>query len=332
MYSWLALFATLLTIQVATAPDADPYLWLEDVTGEKALGWVRERNAESTAELAKTAGVPGTRTRGCSGSSTRRSGFPFIEKRGARYYNFWRDEQNQRGLWRRTTLEEYRKASPAWETVLDLDALGRAEHENWVWQGAVWLEPDDDRALVLLSRGGADAAVVREFDPKTKAFVTDGFALPEAKSDVAWKDRDTLLVGTDFGPGSLTDSGYPRIDQGVEARHGSRYGNASCTRARRPTSRLHRDERPDAWIRARPRDARDHVLGVRRVLAAARGPDQDRQAARRRRQAPPRVAPPHASHPVAVGRGGLSGGCAAGVRPRSLPGGRATVRRALRAL
>ena len=160
--------------------------------------------------------------RGCSEILDSQERIPVIEKRGARYYNFWRDEQNQRGLWRRTTLEEYRKATPAWETVLDLDALGRAEHENWVWQGAVWLEPDDDRALVLLSRGGADASVVREFDPNTRAFVTDGFALPEAKSFVAWKDRDTLLVGTDFGPGSLTDSGLPAHSQGVEARHRSR--------------------------------------------------------------------------------------------------------------
>jgi prolyl oligopeptidase len=209
VYSWLALFATLLTIQVATAPDSDPYLWLEDVTGERALGWVRERNAESTAELAKTAAFQALDARLLRILDSQER-IPVIEKRGARYYNFWRDEQNQRGLWRRTTLEEYRKATPAWETVLDLDALGRAEHENWVWQGAVWLEPDDDRALVLLSRGGADASVVREFDPNTRAFVTDGFALPEAKSFVAWKDRDTLLVGTDFGPGSLTDSGYPR--------------------------------------------------------------------------------------------------------------------------
>jgi prolyl oligopeptidase len=210
MYCSLALFATLLAVHAAAIGDADPYLWLEDVTGDKALGWVRQRNAESTAELAKTEEFQALNARLLSILDSQER-IPFIEKRGALYYNFWRDERNQRGLWRRTTLEEYRKASPAWETVLDLDVLAQAEHENWVWHGAVWLEPEDDRALVLLSRGGADATVVREFDPQTKAFVTNGFALPEAKSDVAWKDRDTLLVGTDFGPGSLTDSGYPRI-------------------------------------------------------------------------------------------------------------------------
>jgi prolyl oligopeptidase len=210
MYCSLALLATFLAVQAATVGDADPYLWLEDVTGEKALDWVRQRNVESTAELAKTPEFQALNARLLRILDSQER-IPFIEKRGALYYNFWRDERNQRGLWRRTTLEEYRKASPAWETVLDLDVLAQAEHENWVWHGAVWLEPEDERALVLLSRGGADAAVVREFDPQTKAFVTSGFVLREAKSDVAWKDRDTLLVGTDFGPGSLTDSGYPRI-------------------------------------------------------------------------------------------------------------------------
>jgi prolyl oligopeptidase len=210
MYRSLALFAMFLIMPMATTPDADPYLWLEDVTGDKALGWVRQRNVESTGELAKTAEFQALNARLLSILDSQER-IPVIEKRGARYYNFWRDEQNQRGLWRRTTLEEYRKTNPAWETVLDVDALARAEHENWVWQGAVWLEPDDDRALVKLSRGGADASVVREFDPRTRAFVADGFVLPEAKSDLAWKNRDTLLVGTDFGPGSLTDSGYPRM-------------------------------------------------------------------------------------------------------------------------
>jgi prolyl oligopeptidase len=210
MYRVLGLFATLLTIQAATMGDGDPYLWLEDVTGEKALDWVRQRNDESTEALAKTAEFQALNARLLTILDSQ-DRIPVVEKRGALYYNFWRDERNQRGLWRRTTLEEYRKANPAWETVLDLDVLARAEHENWVWNRAVWLEPDDDRALILLSRGGADAAVVREFDPQTKAFVAGGFALPEAKSELAWKNRDTLLVGTDFGPGSLTDSGYPRI-------------------------------------------------------------------------------------------------------------------------
>jgi prolyl oligopeptidase len=134
-----------------------------------------------------------------------------INKEGPHYYNFWRDAKNKRGLWRRTSLEEYRKPEPNWEIVLDLDALAEEEKENWVWSGAAFLRPSYDRCLIELSRGGADAAVVREFDVTTKSFVKDGFTLPEAKSRVAWRRHDSVFVGTDFGAGSLTTSGYPRL-------------------------------------------------------------------------------------------------------------------------
>ena len=133
-----------------------------------------------------------------------------ITKIGDRFYNMWRDAANPKGLWRRTTLAAYRTSAPVWETVLDLDALSAKEGENWVWHGAAVLEPEDRRCLVSLSRGGADADVVREFDLETKAFVEGGFTLPEAKSRVAWRNGDSLFVATDFGPGSLTASGYPR--------------------------------------------------------------------------------------------------------------------------
>jgi prolyl oligopeptidase len=216
MNCWLALLVAVVVavpiVPVAAADDTDtdPYLWLEEVTGEKALAWVRARNAESTAELTKGPEFTALLDRLLKIYDSKEK-IPFVAKHGPFYYNFWRDERNKRGLWRRTTLEEYRKPDPKWETVLDLDELADKEKENWVWHGADFLEPANDRCLISLSRGGADAAVVREFDPATKAFVKDGFTLPEAKSDVAWKDRDTLLVGTDFGPGSLTDSGYPRV-------------------------------------------------------------------------------------------------------------------------
>src|SRR5262249_26966941 len=125
-------------------------------------------------------------------------------------YNLWQDETHKRGLWRRATLAEYRKAEPRWETLIDVDALGKAEGENWVWAGANCYGPQYRRCLVSLSRGGADAKVVREFDIVDKRFVSDGFVLPEAKSDVDWIDENSVFVGTDFGPGSMTDSGYPR--------------------------------------------------------------------------------------------------------------------------
>jgi prolyl oligopeptidase len=189
---------------------ADPYLWLEDVTGEKPLAWVRERNAKSVAALAETAGFRDLEARILKILDSKEK-IPFVTKIGDRFYNFWRDADHPKGLWRRTTLEEYRRPAPAWETVLDLDALAKAEGENWVWHGATVLEPEDRLCLVSLSRGGADADVVREFDLGTKTFVPGGFTLPEAKSRVAWQGRDSLLVATDFGLGSLTSSGYPRI-------------------------------------------------------------------------------------------------------------------------
>lgn len=188
----------------------DSRQWLEDVAGEKALNWVKERNAASTGELTKGPEFAALKDRLLKILDSKDK-IPFISKRGQWYYNFWKDEKNPRGIWRRTTLDEYRKPNPKWEMVLDLDALGKEEKENWVWAGASFLYPTYDRALVSLSRGGADADVVREFDVTTKTFVKDGFTLPEAKSNVDWKDRDTIIVGTDFGAGSLTKSGYPRI-------------------------------------------------------------------------------------------------------------------------
>ena len=190
-------------------PSDDPHLWLEDVTGEKQIAWVRERNAESTQALTSGTGFPVLEQRILSILDSKQR-IPAVTKIGDRYYNFWRDAANPKGVWRSTTLDEYRKAEPAWETVIDIDALAKAEHENWVWHGATVLEPEDRVCLVSLSRGGADADVVREFDLDRKAFVDGGFSLPEAKSRVAWRGSESLFVATDFGPGSLTTSGYPR--------------------------------------------------------------------------------------------------------------------------
>jgi len=188
---------------------ADPHLWLEEVAGEKPLEWVRERNAKCVAALAGGDDFKKLESRILSILDSKEK-IPFVTKIGDRFYNFWRDAKNPKGVWRRTTLDEYRRPEPAWETVLDIDALAKAEGENWVWHGATVLEPEDRLCLVSLSRGGADADVVREFDLETKAFVAGGFTLPEAKSRVAWRSRDSLFVASDFGPGSLTTSGYPR--------------------------------------------------------------------------------------------------------------------------
>jgi prolyl oligopeptidase len=188
----------------------DPYLWLEQVTADSALDWVRQQNTLSTGELTGNPTFQAFHDRILSilDSDAR---IPYVDKIGRHYYNLWRDQANPRGLWRRTTMAEYRKPTPAWETVLDLDALGKAEGENWVWSGATCLPPAYRRCLLSLSRGGADADVVREFDLVRKEFVPGGFTLPEAKSSVSWRDENSVFVGTDFGPGSMTSSGYPRI-------------------------------------------------------------------------------------------------------------------------
>lgn len=206
-----AVLAALLTCTLTMAQnDQDPYLWLEEVQGDKALAWVRERNALTEKRLLARPGFE-TTERAIREVLDSREQIPSVSRRGDWFYNLWRDAEHPRGLWRRATLAEYRKAKPAWETVIDVDALGKAEKENWVWAGATCLGPDYRRCLVSLSRGGADASVVREFDTVDKRFVAGGFQLPEAKSSVDWLDINTVYVGTDFGPGSLTDSGYPRI-------------------------------------------------------------------------------------------------------------------------
>jgi prolyl oligopeptidase len=191
------------------SPD-DPNLWLEDVTGEKALEWVRAQDAISTNKLESAPDFERLQHRLLDILNSHER-IPGVSKIGRFYYNFWRDDKNPRGLWRRTTLEEYKKPAPNWETVLDIDELAATEKENWVFHGNSVLKPSNDRCLVELSRGGADAVVIREFDLNTKRFVPNGFTLPAAKSEVAWRDRDTLYVGTDFGADSMTSSGYPRV-------------------------------------------------------------------------------------------------------------------------
>jgi prolyl oligopeptidase len=192
------------------APDNDAFAWLEDVQGEKALAWAREHNAKSTAVLEARPEYKPIYDRTLQILDSKEK-IPTPELLGETVYNFWKDDAHERGIWRRTTLASYRTAAPRWETVLDVDALAKAEGKSWVFHGADCLPPAYERCMVSLSPGGSDAAVVREFDTKSREFVAGGFSLPEAKSRVAWRDADTLWVGTDFGSGSLTSSGYPRI-------------------------------------------------------------------------------------------------------------------------
>ncbi len=188
----------------------DPYQWLEDVEGARSIEWVKKQNDRSTKILKARPEFESSRQKTLELLNSKDK-IPYFRRIGNFVYNLWTDQKNQRGLWRRTTLAEYQKPLPAWENVLDVDALGQAEKESWTWGGADCFAPEYRRCLISLARGGSDAVVVREFDLTTKSFITGGFSLPEAKSDLAWKDENTIYVGTDFGTGSMTKSGYPRV-------------------------------------------------------------------------------------------------------------------------
>ena len=190
------------------APDDDPYVWLEDIEGVRALAWVEAQNAATLAKFG-TAGFAKDRDT-LAAILDRPDNIPFVIRRGPHLYNFWKDAKNPRGLWRRTTLDSFRSDQPSWEVILDVDALAAEEKEDWVWHGASTLPGTHDRAILSLSRGGGDAAVLREFDIPAKAFVSGGFYLPEAKGGTDWLDRDTLLLSSAYGKGMATKSGYSR--------------------------------------------------------------------------------------------------------------------------
>ncbi len=188
----------------------DKYLWLEDVNSPRSMAWVKAEDARSLkvleadpnyakyhAEALKIAQAPDR--------------LPEPEQRGDQIYNLWRDANHVNGIWRKTTLANYITKNPTWTTVIDFDALGKQDHTNWVSKGVRCLYPGTRYCMVILSSGGEDADTQREFDLKTGKFMPNGFILPRSKQDVAWLDKDTLIVGRDWGPGTMTTSGYPFI-------------------------------------------------------------------------------------------------------------------------
>ena len=217
----LALGVTIAGMALAKPPSAssapatsaatdDPYLWLEDIHGAKSMDWVHAQNAVTKKAFMESPEFD--RTRGqileVLDSEAR---IPYVRRMGDWLYNFWQDKSHPRGIWRRTTLAEFEKADPKWETVLDIDALNKAEGKKWVFKGAECMKPDYVHCLVSLSPGGGDAVEVREFDLPSRSFVKGGFFLPVAKTEIGWIDANHIYVGTDFGPGSMTKSSYPRI-------------------------------------------------------------------------------------------------------------------------
>jgi prolyl oligopeptidase len=190
------------------APDDDPYLWLEDIDGPRALDWVEAQNA---ATLQRFGHGPFAADRDAlKAIFDRPDNIPYPGRCGGKLFNFWQDAAHPRGLWRTCTLESFRSKGPTWDVLLDLDALAAKEGEDWTFKGASTLPGTHDRAILSLSRGGADAVVLREFDLATREFVPDGFHLPESKGGIVWLDRDTLLLLSPLGPGMATRSGYAR--------------------------------------------------------------------------------------------------------------------------
>ena len=188
---------------------SDPYIWLEEVEGTDALDWVRSQNKITEARYAESEEFSSTYEELLEEyQSTDR--IPYASVQGGKMYNFWRDEKNVRGVWRRTTIESYKTENPEWETLLDIDELAKKENQNWVYKGSDCLAPNYDRCLLSLSIGGKDAVVVREFDLVNKVFVEDGFNTVESKQYSSWINENQIMIATDFGEGTMNESGYPK--------------------------------------------------------------------------------------------------------------------------
>jgi prolyl oligopeptidase len=186
---------------------ADPFLWLEQAHGERAMKWVEAENAKTDSVLERD---PRFRAlfRDAKLLLEAKDRIPEPSAIGGRIFNFWQDADHTHGIWRQTSRADFAGAVPNWRTVIDLDALSNSEKANWFWKGATCREPDEQRCLVSLSDGGEDAVTLREFDLAKSAFVDGGFSLPSGKQEVAWEDADTLLLAREWQPGEKTRSGY----------------------------------------------------------------------------------------------------------------------------
>ena len=193
-----------------TNTNDDPYIWLEDKDGAKALAWVEAENAKTLPRLENDPRYKTFYDEAFAIASAE-DRIPMPNQMAGRIVNFWRDAAHPHGIWRSTSEADYASPTPKWTTLIDLDALGKAEGKTWVWKGATCLDPEETLCLFALSEGGEDAVTLREFDVATGAFVTGGFALPISKQSAAWVDKDTLLVARDWGAGTNTASGYPFV-------------------------------------------------------------------------------------------------------------------------
>ena len=204
----LTLGAVTLPAQVSSAEQPDKYTWLEDIHGEKSMAWVKAHNERSAAIIEKDPHFAELQADALKVLQSPER-LPDPQFRGDMVYNLWRDAAHLRGIERRTSLEDYLNPEPKWETVIDYDALSKQENQSWVAHGLNCLQPEESQCLVALSAGGEDAVTLREFDLNAGKFVDGGFQLSRGKQDVAWLDKDNLLVAREWGSGTMSDSGYP---------------------------------------------------------------------------------------------------------------------------
>jgi prolyl oligopeptidase len=190
-----------------TTSATDPFLWLEQAHGERAMQWVKAENVKTDAVLERDPRFESL-FHNAKAILEAKDRIPEPSIIAGQIFNFWQDADHTHGIWRQTSLADYQGAAPNWRTVIDLDALSKSEKANWFWKGAICREPDEERCIVSLSDGGEDAVTLREFDLAKSAFVDGGFSLPSGKQDVAWQDADTLLLAREWQPGEVTRSGY----------------------------------------------------------------------------------------------------------------------------
>ncbi len=199
---------TLLFLSISMQAQEDPYIWLEDVDSDKSLEFVNAENKKTVDKLTSLPYYEEIYEKSLEiYNSTDRIEYPSTY--GDYVYNFWKDKDHVRGIWRRTLKSDYTAGNAKWETLLDIDALSKKDKIKWVYKGANGLYPDYNRFLIRLSNGGGDAVVTKEFDVSKKDFIEDGFYVPESKGGVSYVDENTLTVASDFGEGTMTTSGYP---------------------------------------------------------------------------------------------------------------------------
>jgi prolyl oligopeptidase len=215
MAALIALALTTADADTSTTAGEDPFVWLEQVDGAKAMEWVRAENEKTAAVLENDPRYP-VLFKEALALAEAKDRIPEPTIIGGQVLNYWQDAEHVRGIWRRTSLANFQKSVPPWATVLDLDALAKAETANWFWSGADCEEPIERRCVLGLSDGGEDAVTLREFDLQSARFVGSGFLLPRGKQEAAWQDRDTLLVAREWAPGELTNSGYPFVVKRVK--------------------------------------------------------------------------------------------------------------------